>query len=104
MSKARVDAVGPTVFTLINLLPGFAVTTLLCREMILNAESPAAGIMQALLALSPGLLQVLGEGTLLYRKSMTTAPKSATAGSEVPRYVSELPQFATPINLLVSLA
>ena len=85
MSKARVDAVGPATFTLINILPGFAVTTLLFREMIFNTESPAAGIMQALLALSPGILQVIGEGMLLYRTSLTAA---STAGSEVPRYVS----------------
>jgi len=56
--QARVHAVGPAIFTLINSLPGLAAVTLLCREMNLASELPTAGALQTLLALSPGLLQM----------------------------------------------
>jgi hypothetical protein len=51
--------------------------------MILNSESPAAGALQALLAVSPGLLQVLGEALLFYRKPLA----AATSTGELPTYV-----------------
>jgi nicotinamide mononucleotide (NMN) deamidase PncC len=54
--------------------------------MILTSESPTAGALQALLALSPGLLQVLGEALLLYRKPLAVTP-SATAPSGDVKYV-----------------
>jgi len=77
--------VGPAIFTLINTLPGIAVTTLLCGEMILASESPASGALQVLLALSPGLLQVLGETLLLYRKPLAVTP--STDPREVCTYI-----------------
>jgi hypothetical protein len=51
--------------------------------MILISESPAAGTLQALLALSPGLLQVLGEALLLYRKPLAVTPSSTSSSGDV---------------------
>jgi len=48
--QARVDAVGPAVFTLINSLPGIAAAILLCREIVLASESPVSGALQIILA------------------------------------------------------
>jgi hypothetical protein len=55
--------------------------------MILTSESPAAGALQALLALSPGLLQVLGEALLLYRKPLAVTPSTTTTHSGDVKYV-----------------
>ena len=85
LHKARVGAVGPAIFTLINTLPGIAVTTLLCGEMILASESPASGALQVLLALSPGLFQVFVETLLLYRKPLAVTPSTGPSGEA--RYV-----------------
>jgi hypothetical protein len=48
--------------------------------MILASESPASGALQVLLALSPGLLQVLGETLLLYRKHLAVTPSTGPSG------------------------
>jgi hypothetical protein len=85
--KAHVNAVGPAIFTIIHTFPGFAVTILLCKEMIVTSESFAMGALQVVLAFLPGLLQVLWEALLLYRKSLALAPSTAPTSGELPRYV-----------------
>jgi len=77
--QARVDAVGPAVFTLIISLPGIAAATLLCREIVLASESSVSGAFQIVLALSPWLLQMLGGALLLHRKNLADATSSGEA-------------------------
>jgi hypothetical protein len=62
--------------------------------MILTSESPTAGALQALLALSPGLLQVLGEALLLYRKPLAVTPSTTTPSGDV-RYAPIVVHRAT---------
>ena len=85
--KIRVDAVGPIIFTLINMLPRFAVMGLLCREMIITSECPASGVFQAILAFSPGLLQMAGEVSLICREPTDITTSDATPSSETSRCV-----------------
>ena len=77
--QARVGAVGPAVFTLINSLPRIAAATLLCKEIVLASESPVSAALQIVLALSPWLLQMLGGALLLHRKNLAD---DATSTSE----------------------
>ena len=100
LHKAHVGAVGPAIFTLINTLPGIAVTTLLYGEMILTSESPASSALQVLLALLPGLFQVLWETLLLYRKPFAVTLSTGPSGEARCVHIIILRHMLLPPTIL----